>query len=86
IGLRERIATAMLVVTGEGRVDATTAEGKAPWAVARACAEAGVRCVVFGGVVDAELEGLETVALSGVPERAAGDLRELGARLGRAQA
>lgn len=86
IGLRERIATAALVVTGEGRVDATTAEGKAPWAVARACAEAGVRCVVFGGVVDAELEGLETVALSGVPERAADDLRELGVRLGCAQA
>jgi glycerate kinase len=40
-----------LVVTGEGTVDATTWEGKAPAAVARRCAAAGTRCVVFGGQV-----------------------------------
>lgn len=72
-----------LVVTGEGTVDRTTARGKAPWEVARRCAEAGVRCVVFGGRVAEPLPGVETVALSGDPARAADDLIELGRRLGR---
>jgi glycerate kinase len=71
-----------LVVTGEGRVDATTAEGKAPAEVVRRCADAGVPCVVFGGVVTEPLAGVETVALSGDPLRAAEDLIELGVRLG----
>jgi glycerate kinase len=71
-----------LVVTGEGRVDATTAEGKAPAEVVRRCADAGVPCVVFGGVVAEPLAGVDTVALSGDPERAAEDLVELGLRLG----
>jgi len=71
-----------LVVTGEGRVDATTAEGKAPAEVARRCAEAGVACVVFGGIVTVPLPVAETVALSGEPDLAADDLLELGLRLG----
>ena len=70
-----------LVVTGEGCVDATTAEGKVPFEVARRCAAVGVRCVVFGGVVTRRLAGVEAVALSGDPSRAAADLEELGARL-----
>jgi len=70
-----------LVVTGEGRVDATTAEGKVPFEVARRCSAAGVRCVVFGGIVSEPLPGVETVALSGDPARAVADLEELGARL-----
>ena len=70
-----------LVITGEGRVDATTREGKVPFEVARRCAAAGVRCVVFGGLVTEPLPGVETVALSGDPARAAADLEELGARL-----
>ena len=70
-----------LVVTGEGRVDATTAEGKVPFEVARRCRAAGVRCVVFGGIVVEPLPGVETVPLSGDPARAAADLEELGARL-----
>jgi glycerate 2-kinase len=72
-----------LVVTGEGRVDATTAEGKAPAEVVRRCADAGVRCVVFGGAVIEPLAGVETLALSGDPARATDDLVELGGRLGR---
>jgi glycerate kinase len=71
-----------IVVTGEGRVDATTAEGKAPAEVARRCIDAGVPCVVFGGVVSEPLPGVETLALSGDPDRAADDLVELGVRLG----
>jgi glycerate kinase len=65
-----------LVVTGEGRVDATTRLGKAPGEAVRRAA--GTRCVVFGGVVDAPLPGVETVALSGDPSRARADLVALG--------
>jgi glycerate kinase len=68
-----------LVVTGEGRVDATTALGKAPGEVARR--STGTRCVVFGGIVEADVPGAETVALSGDPQRARDDLVELGRNL-----
>ena len=72
-----------LVVTGEGRVDSTTLAGKAPGEVARRAVAAGVRCVVFGGQVEAEVPGTETVALSGDPGRAELDLVELGRTLAR---
>ena len=65
-----------LVVTGEGRVDGTTALGKAPGEVARR--SHGARCVVFGGLVEADVPGAETVALSGDPARARDDLVALG--------
>jgi glycerate kinase len=71
-----------LVVTGEGKVDETTLRGKAPGEVARRCLAAGVRCVVFGGVVAAPVPGVETVALSGDPSRARDDLAALAAALG----
>jgi len=70
-----------LVVTGEGTVDRTAAQGKAPGEVARRCREAGVRCVCFGGRVLETLDGTETVALSGDPSRAREDLDVLGAGL-----
>ncbi len=73
----EPLRDADLVVTGEGQVDETTAEGKAPGVVAARCAAAGVRCVVFGGRVLRPLDGVETVALSGDPDRALADLEEL---------
>ena len=65
-----------LVVTGEGRVDATTALGKAPGEVVRR--SAGTRCAVFGGLVEVEIPGVEMFALSGDPARARDDLVELG--------
>ena len=49
--------------------------------VAARCVEAGVRCVVFGGRVVEELDGVSTVALSGDPANAETDLEELGRRL-----
>jgi glycerate kinase len=67
-----------LVVTGEGRVDATTAAGK----VAAEVAARAPGCVVFGGVVEQPLAGVETIALSGDPSRAREDLVALGRRLG----
>jgi glycerate 2-kinase len=80
-GFEDRAAVADLVVTGEGRVDRGTREGKAPGKVAEVCARLDVPCVVFGGEVEEELPGATTVALSGRPEYAAEDLVELGERL-----
>jgi glycerate kinase len=79
IGFRHRAAHADLVVTGEGTVDLTTFDGKASGEVVRICAELGVRCVLFGGIVG---NGLDAVALSGDPARARRDLEELGLGLG----
>ena len=70
-----------VVVTGEGAVDGTTLRGKAPGAVVRRCAVAGVRCVVFGGRVDVAVPGAETIELSGDPDRARRDLVALGVQL-----
>ncbi len=83
VGFEERAAVASLVVTGEGTVDLSTQEGKAPGKVAVVCAGLGVRCVVFGGRVEVEVPGVETRSLSGRPEYAAEDLVELGERLAR---
>jgi glycerate kinase len=82
VGFDERLADHDLVVTGEGRIDVTTGEGKAPGEIARRSEVAGVRCVAFGGRVDSEISGAETVALSGDRSRAEADLVELGRRLG----
>jgi len=76
-----------LVVTGEGTVDETTWEGKAPAAVAERTAAAGIRCVVFGGRVRGTVPvtlrpQVETAPLSGDPACAEQDLEELGERLG----
>jgi len=81
LDFRRRASEADLVVTGEGTVDETTLTGKAPGEVLRVCRQKGIRCVVFGGRVEAELAGAEIVALSGDPARAAADLEALGERL-----
>jgi glycerate kinase len=83
LGFRRRIRGAALVVTGEGVVDRTTAEGKAPGVVLSVCREEGIRCVVFGGRVVEPLPGAEAHALSGDPARARDDLVALGEKLGR---
>src|SRR6266540_4272229 len=82
VGFRGWVRGADLVVTGEGRVDRSSSEGKAVGEVVRVCAEEGVRCVVFGGQVAEALNGVEMYALSGDPRRAAEDLVELGEKLG----
>jgi glycerate 2-kinase len=83
IGFDTRLMGCDLVVTGEGQVDETTAEGKAPGVVAARSAAAGVRCVVFGGRVVRALDGVETISLSGDRARAREDLEALGRRLAR---
>lgn len=72
-----------LVVTGEGQVDETTWEGKAPAAVLARCRNSEVPCVVFGGRVSGTVPvTADVTALSGDPARARTDLVALGERLG----
>jgi glycerate kinase len=79
IGFDERARDAAIVVTGEGTVDATTLEGKAPGAVRRRCERLGVRCELFGGIVR---DGIEAHALSGRRALVGEDLVQLGEELG----
>lgn len=51
LGLDERIAAAELVLTGEGRFDASSLSGKGPGAVAARAAALGRRTHVFAGAV-----------------------------------
>jgi glycerate 2-kinase len=65
VGLREQVATADLVVTGEGHFDATSLRGKVPSGVARVAQEAGIPCVVVAGQSSV---GAREAAASGVDE------------------
>ena len=78
VGFRERASSCDLAVTGEGAVDRTTFEGKAPGEAVKACRELGVPWVLFGGRVE---HGFEATPLSGNPARVREDLVELGRRL-----
>ncbi|MEI4272709.1 glycerate kinase [Klenkia sp. LSe6-5] len=89
-GWTAAVATADLVVTGEGSVDASSADGKVAAGVCVAAAAAGVPVVVFGGQVAtgaaAALRALGATAvlpLSGDRARAAEDLVDLGRHLAR---
>jgi glycerate kinase len=59
-GLDAKLATADIVITGEGRIDAQTAFGKTALGVARRAQAAGVRCIAVGGGV--EPEGIAALA------------------------
>jgi glycerate kinase len=56
-------AGADLVITGEGRFDAQTLQGKAPFAVARRALALGVPVMLFAGSVDAEIPGVTAIAV-----------------------
>lgn len=64
VGFDEQLATADLVITGEGRLDEQTAAGKVAAEVGRRCAEAGVSCHAFVGrnALDGRLHGITHVA------------------------
>ena len=51
IGLEERLKDADIVITGEGRLDAQSAMGKAPIGVARLAKKHGKRVIAFAGAV-----------------------------------
>jgi glycerate 2-kinase len=81
VRFRERIRNADLVVTGEGVVDASSSEGKVAGAVVACCRAEGIRCAVFGGRVEVQLDGAEMHELSGLPANAREDLVALGEKL-----
>jgi glycerate 2-kinase len=62
-GFDQALATADLVITGEGRIDHQTAFGKTAMGVARRAQAAGVRCIGVGGSVTPE--GVEALAQAG---------------------
>ena len=67
IDLRDRIGRCDLVVTGEGRFDATSLEGKVVGGAARLATEAGVPALAVVGSADPQAtppEGLEIVDLT----------------------
>ena len=72
VRLTERVANADLVITGEGRLDAQSAYGKAVSGVAGLAADAGVPCLavagqVTGGRSTPGLHDCEASTLAGMP-------------------
>jgi glycerate kinase len=67
VGLDAALHGADLVLTGEGRLDASTAAGKAPAEVARRARRAGVPCIVLAGSVTPPVDAAysEAVAIAG---------------------
>ncbi len=63
-GLDEQLSRADVVLTGEGRYDATSADGKITGTVLAAAAQAGVRAGLIAGAIAADPpRGVATVAL-----------------------
>jgi glycerate 2-kinase len=66
-GLDAALAGADLVLTGEGRLDSSTAEGKAPAEVSRRAAAAGLPCVVLAGSVEPPVDPCYVEAVTLAP-------------------
>ncbi|MBB4930809.1 glycerate kinase [Lipingzhangella halophila] len=65
VDLAARVASADLVITGEGSFDSQSLRGKLPHGVARTAAEHGVPCVVTAGAVSV---GRREAAAAGITE------------------
>jgi glycerate kinase len=65
LALRERVETADLVVTGEGRLDAQSLRGKVVVGIARLAQESGVPCVAVAGQADV---GRRDAAAAGIDD------------------
>jgi glycerate kinase len=95
VGLADAVATADLVVTGEGSLDPTSLRGKVVGGVAAMAAEAAVPCIALAGQVgvgrrEAAAAGLEAayavadaVGLDAALARPAEELAALAARVAR---
>jgi glycerate kinase len=67
-GFDSALATADLVITGEGRIDRQTAFGKTAMGVAQRARAAGVACIAIGGGVTPDgIEALAAVGAVAVP-------------------
>ncbi len=90
LDLDERMSHADLVITGEGRLDATSFEGKVVGEVLARAAEAQCPAAVVAGALsldaetDAPLDDVDVErAAAGTPERARAELEDAGERLAR---
>lgn len=62
--LRDRLATAALCITGEGRLDAQSLHGKTPVGVARICRELEIPCIALAGSLGPDLEAARVEGLT----------------------
>ena len=82
IGFDERMRRSAFVVTGEGKLDATTLAGKAVAEVATRCRQAGVWCHAVVGRDELDLFGRRVLDLASVHEAGTADgLRKAGRAL-----
>lgn len=77
VGLPDRLRHADLCITGEGRLDASSLDGKAAVGVARMCAELSVPCVAVVGDVDYATPGLPNLFQRILPIRSIDNARAL---------
>jgi glycerate kinase len=63
VKLRQRLQSADLCITGEGKLDAQTLSGKTVIGVAKACEDAGVPCIALAGTIG---EGAEDCLSAGL--------------------
>jgi len=64
VKLRERLDRSDLCFTGEGKLDASSLNGKAPIGVGRLCKERNVPCIALAGSVEAEQSALQAQGIS----------------------
>jgi glycerate kinase len=64
IGFDRELRSADLLLTGEGKWDRTTREGKAPWEAMRRARRAGVPCAALCGRVEGRARGVRAIARS----------------------
>lgn len=83
VHLDDALADAALVLTGEGRLDASTGTGKAPFEVLRRSQAAGVPCIAVAGRIDPDAPAgwADSVALDATAERSGLDPYRDAARL-----
>jgi glycerate 2-kinase len=87
LGFDEHAAGAAFVVTGEGRLDKQTLEGKAVSEVTARCRRVGIACYGVVGECALAAAGLAQLGLAGVSEATTvRELRAAGSRLARADA
>lgn len=80
VGLKEKMASADLIITGEGKLDSQTFFGKVPLGVLKLAAGEGVKCILVAGTVEDDarddLMKLGAIAIYSVLDRAGGSAKE----------
>ena len=66
VKLRERLEGCDLVITGEGRLDAQTVNGKTPAGVAKVAKQVGVPCIAICGCVGEGYEAVHKIGIASV--------------------